>query len=307
MQSNKLKGARLLATTVPTSRQLELTNEVLKFSIYERLQVPNPAFALPGETTGHDANQGCPLVSRSGKTCDTVLNDRHLGHCKVCFSGPIQVHDNMVAAFWLPQAREIGLAAVAEQQGLVTHCITDKRPADISWIQNGRITLKGVDVGYTDPISHNQPLKSGNASQSARISGIAVEIMEETKIKNLKNLTINSTIASDIIAPCCFEITGGAGKHAEAVISALAMVAHPGSDKCPQTIKLRTVWKTHFYRLHTFALIRARYSVAERKHYMIARALHGKLGRNIPAHGVRTAAQAHEAGAQSRGSRYMLI
>ena len=213
----------------------------------------------------------------------------------------------MVAGFWLPMAREIGLAAVSEQQGLVTHCITDKRPADISWIQNGRITLKGVDVGYTDPISHNQPLESGNASQSARVSGIAVGIMEETKIKNLKNLTINSTIAADIIAPCCFEITGGAGKHAEAVISAFAMVAHPGSDKCPQTIKLRSVWKTHFYRLHTFALIRARYSVAERKHYMIARALHGKLGRNLPAHGVRTAAQADEAGAQSRGSRYMLI
>ena len=170
---------------------------------------------------------------------------------------------------------------------------------------NPQITLQGFDIGFTDPLTGRRLPKDGPSLQ-ARRPGNNVEKMEEDKLKNLHNLIINGRAASDTISPCCFESSGGAGKHAQKVIDALSTVAHPGCDKDPVTLKKRAVWKTHFYRLHTFALIRTRYSVAERKHYLIARTLHGKAGRSIPAHGVRVAAQAHCAGAQAKGNHALM-
>ena len=299
MQSNMLKGPRLTLTTVPSSRALELRNDELKFVLIERFCEPNPRFALP-------ANETCPLTSKArGNQCDSELNDRHLSLCKVGFSSTIETHDLMVSGFWLPQLRGLGLAAVDERKGLVDFCPTDKRPADLSWNVNPQITLQGIDIGVTDPLSGRRLPKDGPSLQ-ARRPGNNVEKMEEDKLKNLHNLIINGRAASDTISPCCFESSGGAGKHAQKVIDALSTVAHPGCDKDPVTLKKRAVWKTHFYRLHTFALIRTRYSVAERKHYLIARTLHGKAGRSIPAHGVRVAAQAHCAGAQAKGNHALM-
>ena len=300
MQSNKLMGPRLTFSTVPSTRELELPNDELKFILYERFCTPNPRLALPADVT-------CPLTSKVGNLCGSELNDRHFGLCKFGFSSTIETHDLMVSGFWLPQLKGVGLAAVAERQGLVEHCPSDKRPADLSWLQNPQIILQGFDIGITDPLSSRGcRTPKDRPSLQARRPGYNVEKMEEDKLKNLHNLIINGRAASDTISPCCFESTGGAGKHAQKVIDALSTVAHPGCDKDPVTLKKRAVWKTHFYRLHTFALIRTRYSVAERKHYLIARTLHGKAGRSIPAHGVRVAAQAHCAGAQAKGNHALM-
>ena len=115
--------------------------------------------------------------------------------------------------------------------------------------------------------------------------------MEATKEQDLRNLLINGLPADGLVSPCCFEIFGGAGKHAQGVIVALSKVAHIGHEDDPVVRQLRAAWRTRVYRFHTLALARHRFHLRNMKYHAIMRDIAAAKAGGAPSYSVRRAAE----------------
>jgi len=154
--------------------------------------------------------------------------------------------------FWHPLAKAVlGVSVVqTEEQGLPDddeHA--EKRPGDITWVGRPGCKLRGIDIGYTDPkrtIGYGLSKATRTLPPPARNTACAAKSMENTKITNLKQLTIDSLSADTAILPAVFELTGGAGPSANKVFKFFAEMEYPGDPKDdPRIARLRSLWISH--------------------------------------------------------------
>ena len=182
-----------------------------------------------------------------------------------------------------------------------------KRPADLSWTPNEHTLLRGIDIGYCNTLSKGFMKKTGTTEKYklpivCRTSGKAVETMEENKIKNLLEILIDGTSADAVISPCCFEMFGGAGHHAQGVIKALSKVVYPGHEDDPDIKQFRNAWCTRIYRFHTLALARQRWHFKNVKYHSIMKRFN--YCSRGPKYQIRRDAERDDEDAQRNGCSY---
>ena len=190
---------------------------------------------------------------------------------------------------------------------MVQNATVMKRPADLSWAPNEHTLLQGIDIGYCHPLSKRFFREHQNDAKGAlpivcRTSGKTVEKMEEVKNQKLQELLIDGSTADGKISPCCFEVFGGAGQHAQGVIKALSKVVYPGHEDDPDIKQFRNAWCTRIYRLHTLALARRRWHFKNVKYHSIM--MEFAKQRNGPTYAIRRAAERDDEDAQCKGCSY---